>query len=206
MKITNWKRFNESVSEKFTEEMAQEIIYCFSESSELDKELEQLRTSFYNSIESEGHENDFIMYETDYNEMKEMIRKLYGLAQTESLTFRDDMIQLYHKIRKIKSKFPHIYEIEDLFLDFIESNNFRLFIDYIKYYGPGEGKIYEVRLWSNGHKYNMDDFNKFCGIVSNTVKSFSYPGCKMFLSECKYNFYEHPNAAGIDFKVKIKTL
>ena len=123
MKINNWSKFNESVSDTFTEEMAQEILYYISEDSKPSKHISDLFDQWREIIE-----NNFIMYETSYEEMKEMIKKLYSLVQTEGLDFRDSMIEMYNKIREERKDFPEAYEIEDAFLDLIEGYNFNLMI------------------------------------------------------------------------------
>ena len=206
MRITNWKKFNESVNEEFTEEMAQEIIYCFSEGSDLSGRIGEICRDFETSLDeiniSAGQE--FGMYETGYDEMKQMTKKLYGFVQTGNLSFKDNMINLYHEIRKVKEKFPEVFEIEDLFLTFIEGNNFEFHLDYMKPYGTSS-MIYQIRLRSEyGKLYSMKDFHNFCDVVDNAVRKFSYPGCKMFTRECSYYYHEHNNTCSMDFDIIIK--
>lgn len=206
MRITNWKKFNESVNEEFTEEMAQEIIYCFSEGSDLSGRIGEICRDFETSLDeiniSAGQE--FGMYETGYDEMKQMVKKLYGLVQTESLGFKDDMINLYHEIRKVKEKFPEVYEIEDLFLTFIESNNFVFHLDYTKPYSSSS-MIYEIRLSSQWNaNYSMSDFHKLTDTVSSIVKRFSHPTSRMYVQQCKYYYFDGRNQASVDFDIIIK--
>lgn len=206
MRITNWKKFNESVNEEFTEEMAQEIIYCFSEGSNLSEELKRLVEDFDESLNKENinSEEHFGMYETGYDEMKQMVKKLYGLVQTGSLGFKDDMINLYHEIRKVKEKFPEVFEIEDLFLTFIESNNFQFYLDYKKPYGTSS-MIYEIRLRSQWNaNYSMSDFHKLTDTVSSIVKRFSHPSSRMYVQQCKYYYFDGRNQASVDFDIIIK--
>lgn len=206
MKISNWRKFNESVGENFTEEMAQEIIYCFSEGSQISGRLDELLKDFDSALKEEGinSQQDFGMYETGYDEMKGMVKKLYGFVQTGSLTFKDDMINLYHEIRKEKEKFPEVYEIEDLFLTFIESNNFKFHLDYMKPFSSNS-MVYQIRLRSQyDKKYTMKDFYNFCDTVDNAVKNFSHPGSKMFTQQCKYYYHEYNDTASIDFDIIIK--
>lgn len=206
MRITNWKKFNESVNEEFTEEMAQEIIYCFSEGSDLSGELNNLIKKFDESLDeiniSAGQE--FGMYETGYDEMKQMVRKLYGFVQTGNLSFKDNMINLYHEIRKVKEKFPEVFEIEDLFLTFIESNNFEFYLDYKKPYGTSP-MIYQIRLRSQWNAiYSMSDFQKLSDTVSFIVKRFSHQSSRMYVQQCKYYNYDRQNQASVDFDIIIK--
>lgn len=158
--IKNWIIFNESTNEKFTLEMAQEIIYYFSENYEPSKEMSDI---FYN-----GHagitDREFIFYETSYDEMNDYIKKLYNLVNTESLTLMDDMIKLYHKIREERKNFPEIFEIEDLFLDLIESDKFD-FMVYSNRYN------YKIRL-SKTDKNNtitLEEYIKYCTQLNNEL-------------------------------------
>jgi len=206
MRITNWKKFNESVNEEFTEEMAQEIIYCFSEGSDLSGELENLIKKFDESLDeidiSAGQE--FGMYETGYDEMKQMVNKLYGFVQTGNLSFKDNMINLYHEIRKVKEKFPEVFEIEDLFLTFIEGNNFEFHLDYMKPYGTSS-MIYQIRLRSQWNaNYSMSDFHKLTDTVNSIVKRFSHPSSRMYIQQCKYYYFDGRNQASVDFDIIIK--
>jgi hypothetical protein len=207
MRITNWKKFNESVNEEFTEEMAQEIIYCFSDGSTLSGELESLVIKFDESLNKENinSESHFMMYEPGYDEMKGMVKKLYGFVQTLNLSFKDDMINLYHEIRKVKEKFPEVFEIEDLFLTFIESNNFQFYLDYMKAYSDDGPMIYQIRLRSQWDTiYSMSDFQKLSDTVSGIVKIFSHPSSRMYVQQCKYYNYERQNKTSVDFEIIIK--
>ena len=206
MKISSWNKFNESVSEQFTEEMAQEIIYCFSEGSNLSGELGKLAGDFAKALAEAGIDawDYFGMYEAGYDEVKEMVKKLYGFVQTESLNLKEDMIALYHEIRKVKANFPEVYEIEDLFLTFIESNNFRFYLDYMKPYGASS-MVYQIRLSTKSNtNYSMNDFHKFCDTIGALVKRFSHPSCRMFIQQCKYYNYDELNETSVDFNIIIK--
>ena len=205
MRITNWKKFNESVNEEFTEEMAQEIVYCFSEGSDL-RVIGEICRDFETSLDeidiSAGQE--FGMYETGYDEMKQMVKKLYGFVQTGNLSFKDNMINLYHKIRKLKEKFPEVFEIEDLFLTFIESNNFEFYLDYKKPYGVSP-IIYQIRLRSQlNANYSMSDFHKLSDTVSSIVKRFSHASSRMYVQQCKYYYFDGQDQASVDFDIIIK--
>lgn len=174
MKISNWNKFNESVSDTFTEEMAQEILYYFSENSKPSKHIGALFDKWEEIIE-----NNFIMYETSYKEMKEMIKKLYGFAQTESLDFRDSMIEIYNKIREERKDFPEAYEIEDAFLDLIEGHGFSFMI----YSDTSE---YQIKLHSpwGGNSTKMEDFINYCNLIQNPISKLSKYGTK--LVECEF--------------------
>jgi hypothetical protein len=179
MKINNWNRFNESVTEPFTEEMAQEIIYYFSENSKPSKHIGDLFDKWGEIIE-----NNFIMYETSYQEMKQMIKKMYSLCQTDVM-FRDSMIEIYNEIRKERKDFPEAYEIEDAFLDLIEGHGFSFMI----YSELDKGKIkYQIKLHSpwGDNSMKLEDFINYCNLMKNPISKLSKYRTK--LVEC--NFFD----------------
>jgi len=59
--LKRWDTFNESVGGKFTEEMAMEIVYYFSEDSKPTNSISDL---FFNNLETE---NLFNFYESGYD-------------------------------------------------------------------------------------------------------------------------------------------
>jgi hypothetical protein len=185
MKINNWNKFNESVSDTFTEEMAQEIIYYFSEESRPSKHIGDLVYKLGEIIES-----NFIMYETSYQEMKQMIKKMYSLCQTDVM-FRDSMIEIYNEIRKERKDFPEAYEIEDAFLDLIEGHGFSFMI----YSGLSK---YEIKLHSpwGDNSMKLEDFINYCNLMKNPISKLSKYRTK--LVEC--NFFDMSYCV---FKVEI---
>jgi hypothetical protein len=160
MKISNWNKFNESVSDTFTEEMAQEIIYYFSEESKPSKHISGLFTQ----CEEQWGEIIDTMYETSYEEMKDMIEKLYSMVQNGSSDFRNSMIEIYNKIREERKDFPEAYQIEDAFLDLIESQDlsFMIYSDSTKY---------EINLNSpwGGNSVKLEDFVNYCSFIKNAL-------------------------------------
>jgi hypothetical protein len=174
MKISNWNKFNESVSDTFTEEMAQEIIYYFSEESNPSKHISDL---FAQCRDQWGEIID--MYEASYEEMKEMIKKLYSLIQTGSLDFRDSMIEIYNKIREERKDFPEAYEIEDAFLDLIEGHGFTFMV-------YSSLSKYQIKLHSpwGGNSMKMEDFINYCNLVKNPISKLSKYATK--LVECEF--------------------
>ena len=100
--LKRWTRFNES-SSNFTHEMAQEIIFYFSEESEPNNEFSKY---LWEHPEMGIDGDNFVAYDSGPEDYEIMIKKLIGFANTKSLTFKDDMINLYHKIRKERSAFP----------------------------------------------------------------------------------------------------
>jgi len=188
MKISNWNKFNESVSDTFTEEMAQEIIYYFSEESIPSKHIGDLFDKWGEIIES-----NFIMYETSYQEVKKMIKKMYSLCQTDVM-FRDSMIEIYNEIRKERKDFPEAYEIEDAFLDLIEGHNFTFMI----YSSLSE---YEIKLHSpwGDNSMKLEDFINYCNLMKNPISKLSKYRTK--LVEC--NFFDMRYSYCV-FKVELR--
>ena len=174
MKISNWNKFNESVSDTFTEEMAQEIIYYFSEESKPSKHISGLFTQ----CEDQWGEIIDTMYETSYEEMKEMIKKLYSMVQNGSSDFRDSMIEIYTKIREERKDFPEAYQIEDAFLDLIESQDlsFMIYSDSTKY---------QIKLDSpwGGNSVKLEDFINYCSFIKNALNKLGKYKSKLVESE-----------------------
>ena len=194
MGITNWIKFNENLNENFTREMAQEILYFFNTYHQ-DRKLSEL---FFKKPEIEtGHHFD--MYETGYDEINQMISRLLNLWKTGTETFKSDMIHLYNEIRKKREKLPHIYEIEDLFLNFLESNDFDFYVDFIN-----DGEHYQIRICSKEYTHNIKQFNQYCEDIVETTENFSFNNCKMQIKECAYNYIDWANGGLIDFKIIIK--
>jgi hypothetical protein len=174
--IKKWHKFNESQSNKLTKEMAQEIIYYISEDSRPSKEI---AVDIYNTIDDN---DDFVMYETGYEEMKEMIRKLLSICQN-NVELTEKMIQIYHKIRKEREIFPHAHEIEEMLLDFMDSEDFDFMIYSSKY-------KYRIKL-SKWKQANLSQFIKNCQDINKSLIRLESPDYKTKLSKCEYaNFYQ----------------
>jgi hypothetical protein len=173
--IKTWHKFNESQSNKLTKEMAQEIIYYVSEDSRPSKEIAD---DIYHLIDDDS----FIMYETGYEEMKEMIRKLLSMCQNNT-ELTEKMIQIYHKIREEREIFPHAHEIEEMLLDFMDSEDFDFMIYSSKY-------KYRIKL-SKWQQVNLTQFIKNCQDVNKSIIRLESPDYKTKLCKCEYlNFYK----------------
>ena len=170
--IKGWTRFNESPGD-FSYEMAQEIIYYFSENSVPSKDIEKM---FWEHPELKGDSDDFVSYESGREDYENMIKKLIGLANTKSLTFKDDMINLYHKIREQRSAFPEICEIEDMFLDLIENSGFNFLVDTKDY-------SYQIRL--NKDNCSLSEFIKCCQYLDRLIKELESPTVTPLLQMCE---------------------
>jgi hypothetical protein len=134
--IKNWSKFFESNQEELTEEMVQEILYTFGEDSKGynndDPELKDF-------LSSEDIWDDIVFYETDYDEMKEFTKTLLKNAQNNEW-IKSECIKVYNVIRKKNDIFPHIYEIEDLYLSLIEKYDFGFYVSI------DMGSEYEIKL------------------------------------------------------------
>jgi hypothetical protein len=96
--IKGWMRFNESVDGRFTEEMAMEIVYYFSEDSKPSKSIEKL---FFDNPETN---NLFSFYESGYDEYKAATKKLYGVVNSGSSELKEKIFQVYNMIREERMK------------------------------------------------------------------------------------------------------
>ncbi len=181
--IKGWKKFNENTGGRFTEEMAMEIVYYFSEDSKPTKSISNL---FFNNPETH---NLFNFYESGYDEYKEATQKLYGEVNKGSLEFRDNMFQVYTMIREERSAFPTVAEIEDMFLDAIDDG-----YGFIIYSNPYQ---YEIKL----QKYDdtVENFIKYTKSFSDRAKRLNVGGLKSTLSKAeRLNGFYNKLEAGKD--------
>jgi hypothetical protein len=176
--LKKWNTFNESVGGRFTEEMAMEIVYYFSEDSEPSKSIEKV---FLSSPEAE---NLFHFYDSGYDEYKEATQKLYSEANKGSLEFRDNMFQVYNMIREERSAFPIVAEIEDIFLDLIDDGY--SFVIYSNQYE------YKVKVQDSDD--TLDDFIKRTKSLGERVKRLNVYPLKATLSRAERSngFYNEP--------------
>lgn len=177
--IKDWKIFNESVSGKFTEEMAQEIVYYFSENSSPTKEISDI-------LFSNPEIGDLLnFYDSGYKEYKAAIKKLFGEVNRGSLEFRDNMFKVYERIRLERKTFPTVAELEDVFLDAIDDG-----YEFIIYSNAYQ---YEIKL----QKYNdtLENFIKYTKSFSERTKRLNVGGLKSTLSQAEWNngFYDVPS-------------
>lgn len=170
--IKSWHKFNESQSSGLTKEMAQEIIYYISEDSTPTKSI---FADIYNAIGN--HNDDFTMYETGYEDIKEMIKKLLSMCQNNP-ELTDKMIQIYHKIREEREIFPEAFEIEEIFSDFMDLEDFNFMI----YSTESE---YKIRLSKSDVK-NMDSFIKYCQEIRDYLIRLESPDYRTKLSRCEF--------------------
>ena len=181
--LKRWDTFNESVSGRFTEEMAMEIVYYFSESSEPSKSIEKV---FLSSPESE---NLFYFYDSGYDEYKGATQKLYSEANKGSLEFRDNMIQVYNMIREERSAFPTVAEIEDMFLDLIDDG-----YSFIVYSSQYE---YKIKIYK--YDDSIENFVKYTTSIGGRVKRLNVSPLKSTLSKAeRLNGFYNKLEAGKD--------
>ena len=184
--IKNWSKFNESASEEFTEEMAQEILYFFGEDSSAPNEL----GITFNNIHKEFNLNHIVFYETGYDEMKEFIKYLYDRAK-ESKELSEKLIKLYEQIREV-SVFPRVCEIEDIYLNIIENLNFDFHLTFLS-----TEKEIDIKLvkWSRS---NLTDFIEFCKMVESTLIRLKSDKYTSKLESCQFH------DRFIEFKINLK--
>lgn len=167
--IKSWKIFNESHSNELTKEMAQEIIYYLSEDSSPDKKITE---EFYNLFGEH-----FTYYETGYEDMKQFVKDLLSRCKgNQDLT--DKMIQMYQRIRQKREIFPEAFEIEEIFADFMDLEDFTFMI----YSTDSE---YRIRLSKNNVK-DLDSFIKYCQDVRSYLIRLKSPDYRTKLTKCEF--------------------
>lgn len=176
--IKGWKVFNESNGGRFTEEMAQEIVYYFSEDSKPSKEISSI---FFGNPEVN---NLFNFYESGYEEYKAATQKLYGEVNRGSLEFRDSMFKVYELIRLERKAFPTVAEIEDNFLDAIDDG-----YGFIIY-----SSSYEYKIRLEKYNDNVENFIKYTKSFNERSKRLNVSGIKSTLSKAERlnGFYNSP--------------
>ena len=187
--IKNWSKFFESNQEELTEEMVQEILYTFGEDSKGynndDPELKDF-------LSSEDIWDDIVFYETDYDEMKEFTKTLLKNAQNNEW-IKSECIKVYKYIRKKNDIFPHIYEIEDLYLSLIEKYDFGFYVSI------DMGSEYEIKLSNWSKNQTLQDFIMTCQEVEKSIKRIESPKHTTKLTECKYH------ERWVEFRIKLRS-
>lgn len=188
--IKSWQIFNESNSNELTKEQAQEIIYYLSEDSSPDRNITK---EFYDLFG-----DHFTYYETGYEDMKQFVKDLLSRCKgNQDLT--DNMIQMYQKIRKEREIFPEAFEIEEIFADFMDLENFTFMI----YSTDSE---YTIRLSKDNVK-NLDSFIKYCQDVRSYLIRLKSPDYRTKLTKCEFlndhNIYDE-EYGWIFFEVRLK--
>lgn len=190
--IKSWQIFNESNSNELTKEQAQEIIYYLSEDSSPNREISE---EFYNLFGEH-----FVYYETGYEDMKQFVKDLLSMCKgNQDLT--DKMIQMYQKIRKEREIFPEAFEIEEIFADFMDLEDFTFMI----YSTDSE---YTIRLSKDNVK-NLDSFVKYCQDVRSYLIRLKSPDYSTKLTKCEFlnDHNIHDEEYGwVFFKIRLKKI
>lgn len=197
--IKRWIKFNES-SETFTEEMAQEIIYYFSEDSKPTKEI------VFKFLENDIIQNEFnfSIYETSYEEMKVYVKDLISLVQNGPVGFKDEMIEIYNQIRQERKDFPEVYEIEDIYLDLIENEDFKFYLSSGMEYGEIKRPTYVIKL--NKDRCEFNDYVKYCNSINNSLQRLKSPNYNIVLSNCELSQgirYDKSKYSDCYFKIEL---
>jgi len=185
--IKKWSKFNESSSEAFTEEMAQEILYFFGEDSIVSKELE----NYFNEIYSKYNLDQIVFYETGYDEMKEFTKYLFDRAK-ENPELTQNLIDLYSKIRQSISMFPEVYQIEDMYLSIIEDLNYDFYLDIDC---TRKEMAIKLKKWEESE---LSQFIETCKIVEGSLKRLKSDKYTTKLESCAFN------SSYIEFEINLK--
>jgi len=185
--IKKWSKFNESSSEAFTEEMAQEILYVFGEDSSVSKDIE----NHFDDIYDKYNLNEIVFYETGYDEMKEFTKYLFDRAK-ENTELAKDLIDLYHKIRQEINMFPEVFKIEDIYLSIIEDLNYDFFLDV----NCIEKEIsIKLKKWK---KSELSEFIETCKTIEGSLKRLKSNKYTTKLESCVFN------SSYIEFQINLK--
>ena len=122
--IKPWILFNES-KETFTVEMAQEIAYYILDEEGNRESGDPLLDALFGLPECNF--DDFDTYETSYEEMKNNVKIIFDTSKKYPDTV-DKLVMIYNEIRNRVDIFPLVCEIEDVYLDLIESRNASLYV------------------------------------------------------------------------------
>jgi len=185
--IKNWSKFNESVAEDFTEEMAQEILYFFGEDSKVSKDED----FNFNEIYKKYNLDHIVFYETGYDEMKEFTQYLFNKSK-EDQNLKQELILLYNKIREKMNIFPEVHQVEDIFLSIIEDLNYDFYLDV-----NSIRKEIEIRL-TRWKESELNEFIETCKVVEGTLKRLESTKYKTKLHSCELN------SSYTEFKIELK--
>lgn len=185
--IKNWSKFNESTSEDFTEEMAQEILYFFGEDSQVSKDGDLN----FNEIYKKYNLEHIVFYETSYDEMKEFTQYLLNKSK-EDTNLKQELIELYNKIRQKMNMFPEVYQIEDMYLSIIEELNYDFYLNV-----NSIRKEIEIRL-TRWNESELSEFIETCKIVEGTLKRLESDKYKTKLKSCELH------SSYTQFKIELK--
>ena len=186
--IKSWHKFNESQSNKLTKEMAQEIIYYVSEDS---KPTKSIVDDIYGLINN--NDDSFTMYETGYDDMKEMIEKLLSMCQNNP-ELTDKMIQIYHRIREEREIFPEAFEIEEIFSDFMDLEDFTFMI-----YSTESEYTIKLNKWS---QVDLPQFIKYSEDVNKYLYRLKSPDYETKLVRCEFTNYHRTI---VQFEIELKS-
>lgn len=151
----------------FTVEMAQEIAYYFTEDG---NPTQEILNDFYNEF---GDNDEFVYYEAGYDDIKGYINILLEYAKTPELSSK--LINIYNKIREERKDFPKVSDIEDIFLDVIETENMSLMIS-------SDRTEYKIKLSKRlkNTSNSLQEFIKYCNSINKSIKK---------LESSKYHTY-----------------
>ena len=168
--------------------MAQEIIYYVSEDS---KPTKSIVDDIYDLINN--NDDSFTMYETGYDDMKEMIKKLLNMCQNNP-ELTDKMIQIYHRIREEREIFPEAFEIEEIFSDFMDLEDF----DFMIY---SDNHKYQIKLnkWS---QVDLPQFIKYSEDVNKYLYRLKSPDYETKLVRCEFTNYHRTI---VQFEIELKS-
>lgn len=111
---------------ELTEEMIQEIIYFDAytnydtKSRKLTDKISSFEMIFVDKLGLDGVEDMYITSQEDYKKVQSIINNIYKICINDKV-LSEKAIYLYGEVTNCMSGFPKFYELEDVLLEFIDS-------------------------------------------------------------------------------------
>ena len=191
--IKPWILFNES-KETFTVEMAQEIAYYILDEEGNRESGDPLLDALFGLPECNF--DDFDTYETSYEEMKNNVKIIFDTSKKYPDTV-DKLVMIYNEIRNRVDIFPLVCEIEDVYLDLIESRNASL---YVLMYDKDKEYIIKINFTSSSHG-SFDDFIKTSTNIRNSTRRLESVKYNTNLYDVRYYCYDDMHT--MDFYIQL---
>jgi hypothetical protein len=133
--------------------------------------------------------DDLLFYNSEYSEMKKAAKKLFNLSKDDDKV-KEGILSMWDKFITRHPKLIRFYELEDLFLNEIDS-------DFSFYLRSENGKLF-IKI----QKTDTNDYSKFTTYTSDIVKQNEKRGLKLSESQY-YNLDSGESIWSIHFYIKL---
>ena len=106
----------------------------------------------------------------------------------------DKMIQIYHRIREEREIFPEAYEIEEIFSDFMDLEDFTFMI-----YSTESEYTIKLNKWS---QVDLPQFIKYSEDVNKYLYRLKSPDYETKLVRCEFTNYHRTI---VQFEIELKS-